>query len=184
VWVPGIVLNAIFKVKLINNRIMRLTLCILFLLPLLSRAQDCSLKKEPDPFSTKSRLSTGFFDIPGGSLSIDASSREIDFFFLLSGSNTKCFDENSEATLVFEGGKLKSLLKNGGAMNCDGSFHIIFKNSNYTPSVLQRITTRKVITILLKDANEKITTISLSAGQQQTLMQLASCVAKEAKTLL
>jgi hypothetical protein len=162
---------------------MRLIFILLFGVPFLAKAQDCKLKKEPDPLSNKFRLSTGFHDYQGLSLSIDADSKEIDFFFLTGGGMPKCYDENSTATFVFEGGKMKSEIRNSGSMNCDGAFHLIFKNLAFTPSQLQKFATKKIISITLK-GNDKPLVINLTPEDQVFFQAKAACMATEAKTLL
>jgi len=153
-------------------------------LPLSLLAQDCNLKKGKDAITSKSTLTTGFIDLPGTTLSIDVNSKEIDFFFVLDNRAVKCLDEETEATFMLEGGKLKSMFKNSGSMNCDGIFHIIFKNSAYTPSPLAKLASKKIIAIQITGSNPKPFVINLSPEQQQNLMNLISCVIKEAKTVL
>ncbi|MEP7278773.1 MAG: hypothetical protein ABI813_09040 [Bacteroidota bacterium] len=160
--------------------------CMLFaaLLPLSLLGQDCSLKKGQDAITSKPTLTTGFIDLPGTTLSIDVNSKEIDFFFVLNNNTVKCLDEETEATIVFEGGKMKSQFKNSGSMNCDGIFHIIFKNSAYTPSQLTRLASKKMISIQFSGSSPKPFIITLTPEQQQNLLNLISCVSKEAKSVL
>ena len=157
--------------------------CICFL-PLAAWAQDCNLKKGQDAFTSKPTLSTGFIELQGNTLSVDVNSKEIDFFFVLSSSAVKCLDEETTVTMVFEGGKLKSEFKNYGSMNCDGIFHVIFRNSAYTPSPLQKLAAKKIVSIQFKTSSPKPYIISLIPEQQQTLQNTISCVIKEAKTVL
>jgi len=96
----------------------------------------------------------------------------------------KCLDENTEATFIFEGGKLKSEFKNSGSMNCNGIFHVIFRNSTYTPSPLQKLGAKKIITIRLTGNTPKPIDIDLSLEEQQTLMTLIACIIKDSKTVL
>ena len=104
------------------------------LLPLFTRAQDCKLNKETDPFTKETKLSTGFMFFSGASLTIDADSKEVDLLFSLEGAN-RCLDNNSTAVVHFEGTKVKMNLRNAGTMNCEGLFHFIYKNSvNTLPS--------------------------------------------------
>jgi hypothetical protein len=158
---------------------------LFFLLPLLAAAQDCGLKKGLDPITSKPTLSSGFIDLPGGTtLSIDVSSKEIDFFFVINSSALKCLDENTELTVIYEGGKLKSPFKNSGSMNCDGIFHIIFKNSAYLNSQLQKLGAKKVVSFRLTGSNGKPVDINLSPDLQQNFMKLVNCVVAESKTIL
>lgn len=163
---------------------MKYILMIALIFPLCTQAQDCNLKKEKDDFTNKPKLSTGFMEIQDFTLSIDADSKNIDFFFVSKNSGAKCFDENSTAFFTFEGGKLKSEFKNGGGMNCDGAFHMIFRNTSFTPSALTRIATKKTLSIKFTDSNGKPTLIELTPDQQVQLMKNASCIAAEAKTVL
>ena len=158
--------------------------CICFL-PFTAPAQECSLKKGKDAITSKPTLSTGFIELQGNTLSIDINSKEIDFFFVLTSPVVKCLDEETTVTLVFEGGKLKSEFKNYGSMNCDGIFHIIFRNSAFTPSQLQKMAAKKIVSIQFTTAtNPKPFIISLVPEQQQMLQNTISCVVKEAKTVL
>ncbi len=158
-------------------------ICICFL-PFATMAQDCNLKKGQDDITSKPTLSTGFIDLQGNTLSIDINSKEIDFFFVLSGTTVKCLDEATEITFVYEGGKLKQEFKNYGSMNCEGIFHVIFKNSAYTNSQLQRLAAKKIISIQFTGNNPKPFIISLVPDQQVLLQNTISCVIKEAKTVL
>jgi hypothetical protein len=163
---------------------MKFIITILLLLPVFLNAQDCNLKKGMDAITSKTTLSTGFIELPGATLSIDVNSKEIDFFFVMSSQAAKCLDESTEVSFIFEGGKLKTEFKNSGSMNCDGIFHIIFKNSVYTPSPLQRLGSKKIITIRLTGNTPKPTDITLSPEQQQTFLTLVNCIIKESKTVL
>jgi hypothetical protein len=163
---------------------MKYLIFLFCLLPLSLLAQDCKLKKAQDAITSKPTLSTGFMDLPGTTLSIDVNSKEIDFFFVLDGRALKCLDEETEFTFMYEGGKLKSPFKNSGSMNCDGIFHIIFKNSAYTPSPLTKLGAKKIISIQITSSNPKPYVISLTPEQQQMLMNAIGCVIKEAKTIL
>ena len=154
------------------------------LLPLSLLAQDCNLKKGKDAITSKPTLSTGFIDLPNTTLSIDMNSKEIDFFFVLDNRAVKCLDEETEVVVLFEGGKLKVQFKNSGSMNCDGIFHIIFKNSAYTPSQLTKLGSKKIIGLQITSTNPKPYIINFTPAQQQILMNTISCVIKEAKTVL
>ena len=158
---------------------------LLFFLPLFSVAQDCSLKKFKDQFSQEPKLSTGFMRFANGSLSVDADGKELDFLFSIpvSGGDAKCYDDNSTVSFVFEGSKSKLNFKNSGTMNCDGLFHITFKNLATTPSPLQKLFAKKITTISLTGSNKVPTTITLSPEQQDLVMSKISCIVTEAKTL-
>lgn len=163
---------------------MKYILFCLFFSPLALLAQDCTLKKGKDIITSKPTLSTGFIDLQGNTLSIDINSKEIDFFFVLNSPAVKCLNEETEITFVLEGGKIKSEFRNSGSMNCDGIFHVIFKNSAYTPSQLTKLGSKKIVSIQLTGSSPKPYIIALTPDQQQQLMNTISCVIKEAKTVL
>ena len=167
---------------------MKSILGIFFLFPLFIAAQDstttgCKLKKEKDPYTKETKLSTGFIFLKGGSVTIDADSREIDVLFSIDGLD-KCFDNNSMAAVFFEGTKTKMNSRNGGTMNCEGLFHFIFKNTVSTSTILQKMMTLKINHIVFTGNNKKETTVVINPAEQQTLMLLATCLVKEAKTLI
>lgn len=146
-------------------------------------AQDCNLQKTTDDFSGMPKLSSGFIDLQGIDLSIDATGKEIDYFFVIHNPATNCIGTESEAILVFEGGKSKITMRNTGGDNCNGYFHCVMKGGQYTPSNVQKLATKKVIAITFSDRNDKKTTISLTQKQQDQLLKLSDCIAKESKTL-
>jgi len=157
---------------------------IIFLLPLLSFAQDCKLKKTKDQFSQEPKLSTGFVPFSATTLSIDADGKEIDFLFSITNkSDEKCFDDASTISFVFEG-KQKSSFRNTGTMNCEGLFHVTFKNLRTTPGNLQRLVAKKITAISLTGNNKSVTTITLGPQQQQELMDMITCVVNESKALI
>jgi hypothetical protein len=158
-------------------------LIVLLLLPAGLFAQDCKLKKTIDPYSKEIKLSTGFIKLDGAILSIEADSKEIDFVFTMNAKE-KCFSDAASAIVIYEGIKMKATYKNGGPVNCDGVFHIIFKNGVATPTLLQRLVTQKITSIAFTGNDKSQTTISLLPEDQQKLMVLGDCLIKEAKTLL
>ena len=150
----------------------------------MSFAQDCELKKTKDQFSQEPKLSTGFVPFSNALLSIEADSKEIDFLFSVRDkSEEKCFDDLSTISFVFEG-KQKSNFRNTGTMNCEGLFHVTFKNLSTTPGALQRLVTKKITAISLTGNNKAVTTITLGPTQQQELMDLIACAVREGKTLI
>lgn len=155
------------------------------LLPFLSFTQEnCKLKKTKDQFSQEPKLSTGFVLFSATSLSIDADAKEIDFLFSLTNkSDEKCFDDASTISFVFEG-KQKANFRNTGTMNCQGLFHVTFKNLTTTPGPLQRLATKKVTAIALTGNDKSVTTVTLGPQQQQELMDMIACLVKEGKTLI
>lgn len=162
---------------------MRFITVLLFGLPLFSAAQDCKLKKTTDPYTKEARLSTGLISLRGTSLSIEADSKEIDFFFSMDG-NEKCFNDASSAIIFYEGKKIKANFRNGGSVNCDGFFHILFKNGVSTTSLLQKLVTQKITSILFTGTGKTQIAITLSPQEQQKVLTLADCLVKEAKTLI
>jgi hypothetical protein len=151
--------------------------------PFFSAAQECKLNKETDPYTKETKLSTGFIFLDGGSVTIDADSREIDVLFSIEGAD-KCYDNNSLAAIFFEGTKTKLTSRNGGTMNCEGLFHFIFKNTASSPTILQRMMTQRITYIVFTGNNKKETRVELGPTEQQALMTLATCLVNEAKTLV
>lgn len=160
---------------------MRLIIVAALLLPFWGMTQDCKLHRDTDPYTKETKLSSGFMGIPGGSVSIDADAREVDLFFVI---NEKCFVDGAMVQVFFEGIKAKMTYRNTGSMNCDGYFHIKFRNGASTPSLLQRFSTHKVTQLSFTTSDKKEKVISLSPEEQTQLQQLATCVINEAKTLV
>jgi hypothetical protein len=161
----------------------------LFLFPFFAASQDCKLKKEVDDFTHETKISTGFVpfskNVGQVLISIDADSKEIQFFFAFKNAGeTKCFDDASTAVILFEGSKLKSNFKNSGSMNCEGLFHITFRNSNTTPTTLQNLASKKVSSIQLTGNGKKITNIALTEDEKLMLMNMTTCAIKESKSLI
>ncbi len=164
---------------------MKKILSVFLLIPFFALAQEnCNLKKTKDQFSQEPKLSTGLVPFSTTSLSIDADAKEIDFLFSLTNkSQEKCFDDASTISFVFEG-KQKASFRNTGTMNCEGLFHVTFKNLATTPGPLQRLSTKKITAISLTGNDKSITTVSLGPQQQQELMDMIACIVKEGKTLI
>lgn len=170
---------------------MKKFLSILLLLPLFTSAQDttakkpldCKLRREQDPYTKETRLSTGFLKLGGASVTIDADSKEIDVLFTIDGAD-KCYDNNSVAAIFFEGVKTKMSNRNGGTMNCEGLFHFIFRNTVNPQTPLQKIMTQPINRIVFTGNNKAETTITISPENQEKLMTLATCLVNEAKTLI
>jgi hypothetical protein len=156
---------------------------LVLILPLWLSAQDCNLKKSLDPYTRETKLSTGLISLKGTSLSIDADSHDIDFFFSMEGKE-KCFNDASTVIVIFEGSKAKTTYKNNGTMNCDGVFHVIFKNQATTPTLLQRLTAQKIVSLTFTDSNKGQIVVPLSPEEQQKIMTLGSCLITEAKALV
>lgn len=165
---------------------MKKILFLILLAPLFSAAQDtsgCKLISEKDPFTKETRLSTGFIHLDGGSVTIDADSKEIDVMFSITGTD-KCFDNNSTAWIFFEGVKTKLTSRNGGTMNCEGLFHFIFKNSTTVATVLQKLMTQKSNHFTFTGNNKKESNIYVNPEDQERLMSMISCLVKEANKLI
>lgn len=168
---------------------MKKLLLLALLLPVFGLAQDCGLKTEKDAFTQAPKLTTGFMSYGGGMkrflLSVDATSSEIDFFFSLSPSGEGlCFDNNSPVTILFEGGRLKSNFRNTGSLNCEGLYHFNFRNVATTPSILQRMATKKILSFTFKTTAGAETVRTLTEAEQQALMEKVDCLVKEAKTII
>jgi hypothetical protein len=163
---------------------MKYLLTILAVLPFFAFAQDCNIKKTKDQFSQEPKFTTGFVPFTSTALSIDADAKEIDFLFsIINKSEEKCFDDASTISFVMEG-KQKANFRNTGTMNCEGLFHVTFKNLANTPGPLQRLASKKITAIVLTGNNKSITTVTLGAQQQNELMEMIACMVKESKTLI
>lgn len=163
---------------------MKYLLLLALVIPGFLSAQDCKLNKETDPYTKEAKLSTGFIYFDGGSVTIDADSKEIVVLFSLDGAE-KCFDDNSTADLFFEGLKTKTTIRNGGTMNCEGFFQFVFRNTNSSPTtVLQRMMTKKMTQIIFTGNSKKPVTVNIGTMEQQAIMAQAVCLVNEAKTLI
>lgn len=156
---------------------------LLLLLPFSAAAQDCALRKTIDPYTKETRLSTGLIELQNGSLAIEADKAEIDFFFSMSGGE-KCFSDQSTAVINYEGTKLKATFKNLGPNNCEGFFHIIFRNAKGTNALLQRLVTQKITTIQFTGNNKSPILFEFTPADQENVMKRGQCLVEEAKKLL
>ena len=162
---------------------MKYLIAALFLLPLATLAQDsCKLRRAQDPYTRQIKLSTGFIDFGAAKISIEATKTEIDFLFSV-GSGI-CFDDESTAAAFYVGTKLKTNLRNSGATNCDGLFHLNFKNQANTPTYLQNFSSKLISNIKMKDNTEKEHIIEPTGEQQKILQALTTCIINESKKLL
>lgn len=162
---------------------MKYIILSLFLIPFFGQAQDCKLIRDKDVYTKELKLSSGFIQLDGASLTIDATKPEIDMLFSIEGTD-KCYTDASTANIFFEGTKMKFTQRNGGTMNCEGLFHFIFRNGNSYPVVLQKFAALKVEKIVFIGNDKKETTVTLTPPQQQMVMALTACVLKEAPSLL
>lgn len=142
---------------------------------------DCKLSKETDPYTKETKLSSGFITLQGASLTIDADSKEIDFFFTVPD---KCFSDASTVYIYFDGSKIKTTYRNNGSMNCDGFFHFKFRNGVTTPTVLKKLATQKAAHFIFTGNDKKETMVDLLPDQQKVLMDLTACMIEESKTLI
>ncbi|HEX7845656.1 MAG TPA: hypothetical protein VF476_07605 [Chitinophagaceae bacterium] len=148
-----------------------------------SAAVDCKLIKAIDPYTKEKTISSGFIQMQGGSLTIDATKQEVDMLFTISGVD-KCFTDQSMATIFFAGTKMKLSQRNTGSMNCEGIFHFSFRNTATPPILLRRFSTQKIEKIVFVGNNKKESTVTLTPEQQQMLLDLSHCMANESPTLL
>ena len=165
---------------------MKYILAILLFSPFVSWSQnpapaDCKLAKDTDPYTKETKLSSGFISLQGASLTIDADSREIDFFFAVPD---KCFADASTVFIFFEGSKIKTTYRNSGSVNCEGNFHFVFRNGTTTPTVLKKLASQKVANFIFTGTDGKATAVSLLPDQQDMLMKMTACIVDESQTLI
>lgn len=161
---------------------MKICLFLGCLFPLFLSAQDCKLSRETDPYTKETKISTGFISLQAGaSVSIDADSKEIDFFFVVPD---KCFSDASTVFIFFEGNRVKMTYRSAGSMNCDGYFHFKFRNNTVTPTAVQKFGTQKTAQFVFTGNDKKPVTINLLPDQQKIFMEAVTCLAAEAKTLI
>lgn len=161
---------------------MKSILLITCLFPLFLSAQECKVLTETDPYTKETKMSSGFISLQGGaSVSVEADSKELDFFFII---NDKCFNDASAVVVYFEGSKQKTTYRNSGSMNCTGYFHFKFRNGTVTPTQAQKLATMKVSQLVFTDSDKKQVTVSLTPEQQKVFMESAACVTTEAKKLI
>jgi hypothetical protein len=171
--------------KLILAIDMKKILTLLLLIPFFGFSQDsCKLKKTRDPYTKEIKLSTGLMAFGSHKVSIDANSKEIDIFFILASTEEgKCFDDQSTAAAMFSNSRLKTTFHNNGTMNCEGYFHINFRNTASTNYNLQKMSAQKIGSFVF--TNGKVTTtITLNDEQQELFRKAITCVATEAKGLI
>ena len=152
------------------------------------RAQDCKLKRTIDPYTKVEKISTGFKRFGRDTtilLSVDATKTDVDLFFAVPGPpEAHCFDNESPISIIYEGGRLKYNSKNSGSMNCEGLFHVTFRNVVTTPTALNNIGTKKLQGIKLTDTRKGVIQVNFSEEEKEKLMKMVNCVVTEAKTLL
>jgi hypothetical protein len=158
-----------------------LFICTCFLTLCAFCQDECKLIKDSDPYTKEVKLSSGFISLQGGSVTIDADSKEIDFFFVI---DDKCFDNLSTVSIFLEGSKVKTTYSNAGNMNCTGYFHFKYRNSATTPTQMNKMATQKISQLIFKGTDKKETVISLLPAQQEMLMKAVACMAAEAPKLV
>jgi hypothetical protein len=161
---------------------MRYLIAFVLCLPLFSSAQDCTIKKEVDPFSRQQRLTTGFIKLGSISASIVADAKELKLLFSL--GEEQCFTDTSTAHVFFEGKKTRTIYKNGTSMNCDGIFTFTYRNTASTPSALQKLTTDKIASITFTTSSGKAILVDLSDVEKEFFRKAAGCLVTESKTLI
>ena len=144
-------------------------------------SQDCKLIRETDPYTKETKISTGFLTLQGGTLNIEADSKELDFFFSLPD---RCFEDESTVFIFFEGSRTRTSYRNAGSMNCDGYFHFKYRNNASTNTVLNKLSTMKVSQLIFTDRDKKEIVVALLPAQQQALMEATACMVTESKTLI
>lgn len=160
---------------------MKHLLLIACLFPVALLAQDCKISRETDPYTREVKLSSGFVSLQNASVTIEADSKELDFFFVLPD---KCFSDASTIFIFFEGNKIKTTYRNAGSMNCDGYFHVKFRNTASTTGVLQKLSSQKVARFIFTGNDKKEITVTLTPDQQELFMKATTCTITEAKTLI
>ena len=88
------------------------------------------------------------------------------------------------AGVFFEGTRAKLNYRNNGSMNCDGYFHINFKNAAATNTMLQRLASQKIARMVFANGNKEVATITFTPEQQEFFMAMANCLINEAKALV
>jgi hypothetical protein len=166
---------------------MKQLISFLLLLPVLSFAQDCKIKKEKDQFSQEPKVTTGFMKLSTSkgapvSVSIEADAKEIKLLFSLGES--QCFDDQSTASVSWDSTRSKTSLRNATAMNCDGIFSVVFRNSTATPAGLEKFSKQKVSSIILINNRKEKVEITLNEDQKQLLRKFTGCLIPEAKALI
>lgn len=163
--------------------LMRFLILMAMLCPVAVFSQDCKTKKTTDPYTKEIKMSSGFVSLDGLKVSAHADSKEIDLLFSFAGKE-KCFNDAATVSVFFDGTKQKANFRNNGPMNCEGFFHVIFKNGVGTPSLLKRLTTQKVSSLEFVGNNKEKTVITLDPDQQENFRHKLECLVNESKSLL
>jgi hypothetical protein len=162
---------------------MKKYLLLILLAPLLGNAQDCAmLHRDRDPYTKEVRITTGQMNIGSHKLSVEANLKDIDLFFVISTAGI-CFNEDSTVVVNYAGTRSKSTFRNGGTLNCEGFFHIIFRNSHTENSGLRRMMEQRTSGFTFGKGKDAIV-INLTEEQRDILQKSLSCLVAEGKTLL
>ncbi|GAB4091919.1 hypothetical protein [Flaviaesturariibacter terrae] len=163
---------------------MKQILLLLLAAPLFSSAQDCSmLRRSRDPYTKEVRITTGQMLVGNGhKLSVEATLKEIDFFFVLA-ANGACFNDESTMVINYNGTRLRSTYRHGGTMNCEGYFHILFRNGYEPVAGLRKLLEQKVATFTIGEGKDALV-ITLTEEQKDILQKSLTCLVNEAKGLL
>lgn len=145
-------------------------------------AQECKLLSETDPYTKLTRISSGFIELSGAAVTVDADKKEIDILF--SFKTNRCFDDECAAMVSFAGTKLKLNLRNAGTMNCEGLFHFIFKNGTTVNYQLKKLATMKISQIVFTDRDDKEFPVLLTPEMQEAFQRAVQCVSNEALKLI
>lgn len=145
-------------------------------------AQECKLISETDPYTKLTKISSGFIELSGAAVTVDADKKEIDLLF--SFKTDRCFDDECTAMVYFAGTKLKLNLRNSGSMNCEGLFHFIFKNSTSVNYQLKKLATMKLSHVVFTDRDDKEIPVQLNPEMQEAFQRAVQCISTEALKLL
>ena len=128
-------------------------------------------------------MSSAPVSLDGLKVTVHADSKEVDILFSFSAKE-KCFNDAATVAVFFDGTRQKANFRNNGPMNCEGFFHVIFKNGVTTPSLLKRLTTQKISSMEFIGNNKEKSVITLDAEEQEKLRLSLECLVNESKTLL
>jgi hypothetical protein len=145
-------------------------------------APDCKLRTERDPYTKEVRLSTGALRIGSYQITGEANAKEIDLFISLPGTGA-CFNDQSSVAVTYTGSRLKNTFRNGGTMNCEGYFHLIFRNTPETQYNLRKLIDLRIATLTFGTGKDA-TVITLTEEQKDLVQQAFGCLATQAKTLI
>lgn len=167
---------------------MKQLLYLFFFVPFYALAQDCTLKTSVDDFTNEKKMTTGFTSFGEGKnkfqLSVDATNKEIDFFFSISGgAEGWCFDNNSTVIIQYAGTRSKTTHRNTGSMNCQGLFHFTYRNVASTPGALNRLATQPIEALTFKHGDKQYE-FFIDESQREKLSRVITCIVNESKSLL